>query len=88
MNTTIVKQEDGELLDTSDAFAVWFHECERRGLIPPNTRRVLIDITAEKIVTVYYEVHADEHMFTKDLMAMMQHGERVHVEKEAKAQCR
>lgn len=40
-------------------------------VIPHNTRRIIIDIPEDNIVTVYYECGADERMFTIGLADML-----------------
>lgn len=39
------------------------------GVIPDKTRRVIIDIDYESLVTIYYEVLADERLLNVDIAA-------------------
>lgn len=45
----------------------WFAPLIEAGVIPPDPRRIIIDIPWDGIVSVYYECDADKRMFTLDL---------------------
>lgn len=42
----------------------WLDEMIKRGIVPEQTRRIIIDIATNKVVTIYHESNADDAMFT------------------------
>jgi hypothetical protein len=42
-------------------------DLEAAGIVPPETRRVIVDINTNCVATVYYECFADKRMFSIDL---------------------
>jgi hypothetical protein len=50
-----------------DIYKDWVVPLSEGGIIPPETRRIIIDVGMEQIVKVYYECNADERMFTIEL---------------------
>ena len=57
----------------------WLERMIAAGVIPPNARRVIIDIKAGEYVKVYYEGFADEAMFDDDLMAVVRDSKPIGV---------
>lgn len=55
----------------------WFQPLIDAGVIPPTTRRIIIDIPCDNVVKVYYECEADKRMFTIDLAAMLKDADVV-----------
>ena len=45
----------------------WLQPLIKAGVIPPATRRLIIDIQHDCIAAVYYECDADKRMFSIDL---------------------
>lgn len=59
----------------------WAEKLIDAGIVPPMTRRILIDIPLNDVVKVYYETYADEKMFTAELAVALKKAEVVHVGK-------
>lgn len=55
----------------------WAKQLMDAGLVPPSTRRILIDIPVCDVVTVYYECYGDEKMFTAELAVALEKAEVV-----------
>ena len=49
----------------------WLATLKKDGLIPADTRRILIDIPIDGAVRVVYECYGDRQMFTADLGRML-----------------
>lgn len=49
----------------------WIQSLVDSGVIPPNPRRIVIDIAADLVAKVYYECEADKRMFTVSLGEML-----------------
>lgn len=54
-------------------------DLEAAGIVPPETRRVIIDINVNCVATVYYECFADKRMFTVDLTKALSGAEVIGV---------
>lgn len=63
----------------NDAIISWCEALEKTGLLPPEVRRIIIDIPLEDPVKVYYECFGDERMFTIDLANMLGKAEAIGV---------
>lgn len=46
----------------------WIKTFVAAGVVPPNTRRVIVDIAIDHIAQVYYECYGDTRMFTVEVM--------------------
>ena len=57
----------------------WFAPLIEAGVIPPEPRRIIIDIPSDDVVTVYYECDADKRMFTLDLVNALTDAEVIGV---------
>lgn len=54
-----------------DNIQAWLDPLMDAGLIPKETRRIIIDIPTDDAVKVYYESFADVRMFKIDLSAAL-----------------
>jgi len=59
--------------------AEWYRPLIDAGVIPPATRRIIIDIPHDNIASVYYECAADKRMFTIGLAEMLKGVEAIGV---------
>lgn len=55
----------------------WLTQLRDAGVVPPETRRIIVDIPLNGLVSVYYECNADERMFSIDLAALLDSGNPV-----------
>lgn len=55
----------------------WSKQLQELGIVPPECRRVIIDISYDAIVRVYYEANADPQMFTTQLAVALKDAEVV-----------
>lgn len=55
----------------------WVKQLIDAGVVPPSTRRILIDIDHDATVKVYYECYGDEKMFTAELAVALEKAEVV-----------
>jgi hypothetical protein len=58
----------------------WWNKLVEYGVVPPETRRVIIDIDSEDVVKVYYSCYADAKMFTPELAVMLKGAKAVGVD--------
>lgn len=57
----------------------WVRSLQRQGIVPPNTRRVILDVQADKVPTIYYECWADEQVFQVDIVEALREWPAVRV---------
>lgn len=55
----------------------WLTRLQDAGVVPKETRRIIIDIPCDGIVRVYYECNADECMFTIDMAKLLEDAEPI-----------
>jgi hypothetical protein len=53
---------------------------KKTGLIPPNTRRVVIDASMDEVVQMYYECYGDATLLCVDTVESLKDCITVHVE--------
>lgn len=58
-----------------DLFAAFIN----KGIAPPNVRRMIIDISYNNLVKVYYECFADEKVFEVDIAAALRRVDAISV---------
>lgn len=49
------------------------------GIIPENTKRIVIDIPCDGVVTIYYETLADKNTMDVVLETLLQHKDEIQV---------
>ena len=57
----------------------WLDRLQKAGVVPPEVRRVIIDIGMDECVKVYYECLADKAMFSIDLVDLVSGTKAINV---------
>ena len=55
----------------------WIERLQEAGVIPRESRRIIIDIHRDAIAKVYYECNGDERMVDRDLMDAVQNSKPI-----------
>ena len=58
-------------------FATWWAKLMDLGIVPPFTRRVIIDLELNKVARVYYECHGDGCVFDDPLLNILKGADRI-----------
>lgn len=54
-----------------EPFQKWLTEMQEKGLVPPETRRIVIDAPLSGIVKVYYEANLDPRILSPEFALML-----------------
>lgn len=65
----------------------WAKQLMEAGVVPPNTRRLVIDISIDEPVKVYYDCYGDDKMFTAELAVALEKAEVIHAGEAASEPC-
>ncbi len=69
---------------SDDNYENWVKTLSKAGLIPPETRRIIIDLNFKDVAKVYYECNADERMFQIDPTKLLKGADVISVTEAAK----